>query len=308
MPVVYAIGETIYDIIFEDNQPVAARAGGAMLNTAVSLGRCKQEVTLLTEVGDDQVGMNILDFLQDNGVSTEYINPYPRARTPIALAFLDEKMSASYSFYKEYPEQRLIHDFPTPRAGDIVLFGSFYSLSSNIRQKLTEFLFKARDAGAFIVYDPNIRTNHIDQLASVFPLVIENISLASLVRGSDEDFVNLFNSHDASRIYTQVMELGCDNLIITRGSRGAEMISQKDKFSVNAKKIKAISTVGAGDTFNAGIIFGLIKAIQGGKKTDALRKNDWKEIITYGIDFAANACSGYDNYISPQFAVNYIQQ
>jgi fructokinase len=215
-------------------------------------------------------------------------------------------MSASYSFYKKYPKKRLQHDLPTPEAGDVILFGSFYSLSSNIRHKLIKFIREAKDAGSFIIYDPNIRKNHLDQIKSVFPLVLENISLASLVRGSDEDFGNLFNSSDTGKVFGQVREMGCDRLIITRGDKGAEMISNEVRFSVSAKKVNVVSTVGAGDTFNAGLIYGLLLETKKLKKFESLKEPDWKKIMKYGTEFASNACSEYDNYISPQFAANYI--
>ena len=132
MSSIYTFGETVFDIIFENGQPVAARPGGAMLNTAVSLGRCGHNVSLLTELGHDYIGRQVIEFLRENGVGTESIVPYTGAQTPIALAFLDQDKSASYTFYKSYPEHRLDQAFPRCRKGDIVLFGSFYSLG---RQK-----------------------------------------------------------------------------------------------------------------------------------------------------------------------------
>lgn len=302
MSVVYAFGETVYDIIFENDQPVAARAGGAMLNSAVSIARCGHPVQLLTELGDDSVGRLILDFLDQNGVGTSFIRPHPGFKTPLSLAFLDDSKSAAYSFYKNYPKNRLEFEFPIPAAGDIVLFGSFYSLHEDVREKLTAFLERARKNGALIIYDPNIRKNHLAELISAFPLVMENILLSDLVRGSDEDFDNLFHCCAEEKVFSQVKELGCRYVIVTHATKGAELISESISVVAPARKIKPVSTIGAGDSFNAGIIHGFLSLKSWHGKLKSLTANDWKKVLKTGVEFATDACRSYDNYISLDFA------
>jgi sugar/nucleoside kinase (ribokinase family) len=92
--------------------------GGSMLNTAVSLGRCGLEVEMITELGQDKIGQTVLEFLAENGVSTSFIQPADGFKTPIALAFLDEKGNAAYSFYIKYPENRL--NLPWPEAKKVM--------------------------------------------------------------------------------------------------------------------------------------------------------------------------------------------
>jgi len=301
MPRIYTVGETVYDIMFEKDQPVAARAGGAMLNSAVSLGRSGHQVDVITEIGDDTVGGYVLNFLEENNVGTQFINVYPQAKTLVSLAFLNEKGAADYSFYKKYPKERLVKELPEPGKGDIVLFGSFYSLNKKIRPKLIGFIRKARENGALIVYDPNMRKNHLQDLGEVFYFVMENIACADLVRGSDEDFLNLFNSQEGEKVYAQVAELGCPFLIVTRSDQGAELHSKKFRMEVAAEKIEVVSTIGAGDSFNAGIIHGLVNVLTSDWKLESLGKRAWKEVMVYGTAFAADACSGFDNYISMDF-------
>jgi fructokinase len=108
MPTVFTIGETILDIIFENGQPVAAKAGGSMLNSAVSLGRCGLQVEMLTELGEDKIGEMVKGFLNDNGVGTLFLKLAEGFKTPVSLAFLDEKGNAQYSFYKQYPGQQSV--------------------------------------------------------------------------------------------------------------------------------------------------------------------------------------------------------
>ena len=225
MPTVFTIGESIYDIIFKNDKPVTARPGGSMLNSAVSLGRCGLRVEMITEMGKDHVGDLIQTFLKENGVFTSYVKPSPSFKTPVSLAFLDGHGQAQYSFYKHYPEDRLNINWPQAGRGDVVLFGSFYSLDPSIRGKISHFLKNAKQNGALIFYDPNIRKNHLHEIRELIHFVHENISLADIVRGSDEDFENLFGLTEGEKTFEYVQRTGCDHLIITRGNKGADLYS-----------------------------------------------------------------------------------
>jgi fructokinase len=304
MPTIFTIGETIYDIIFEHKQPVAARPGGSMLNTAVSLGRCGLNVEMITELGADAVGKIVLDFLRESGVSTSFIQPSAGFKTPVSLAFLDDKGNADYTFHISYPESRLNSPWPLPEKGDVVLFGAFYSLDPAIQQKITAFVEKAKQGGAFIMYDPNIRKNHLEKTRKLIHVVRQNISLSDLVRGSDEDFENLFGLHESDKVFLRLQEMGCNHLIYTRNREGAEFYSESFNFLFPAKKIKVVSTIGAGDAFNAGIIFGLISKGLAESDIQQFSKETWKELIGFGITFATDVCGSYDNYISPEFIRN----
>jgi fructokinase len=298
MPTIFAIGETIYDIIFEHSQPKAARPGGSMLNTAVSLGRSGLKVEMITELGADKAGQIVLDFLKQNGVSTAFTQPVDGFKTPIALAFLDEMGNANYSFYFKYPESRLNFSWPEPDKGDVVLFGAFYSLDPAIRQKISGFVKKAKQNGAFIMYDPNIRKNHLGETMKLMSYVEENFALADIVRGADEDFENLFGLTDGKEVFKRTRAAGCKYLIYTRNSEGAEVFTDRFHALVPAKSVKVVSTIGAGDSFNAGIIYGLVSKGLAGSDLSSLSREGWMELLGFGVTFAADVCGSYDNYIS----------
>ena len=88
---IYAIGESLLDIIFREDQPQTAKAGGSMLNSVVSLGRMKLPVSFISEYGYDDVGNLIDKFLKENGVDTSFVHRYNDGNTSLALAFLNEK-------------------------------------------------------------------------------------------------------------------------------------------------------------------------------------------------------------------------
>lgn len=272
-----------------------------MLNSAISLGRAGIPVEMITELGDDDAGHLVSDFLELNRVSASFIKPIPGFKTPISLAFLDDQGKANYSFYKSYPNDRLSIDWPDPGKGDVVLFGSFYSLSKDIRKKTVGFINKAKHSGALIFYDPNIRKNHLSEIQSLMPWVEENFRLADLVRGSDEDFYNLFGLTDDEAIYDKIKRNGCEYLIITKGDHGADFLSRKITFHLDSEKIVPVSTIGAGDAFNAGFIFGIIKNEILVDDLVNISSEKWKELLNFGSTFAADVCKSYDNYISEVF-------
>jgi len=161
-----------------------------------------------------------LDFLKENGVATSCIEPVTGFKTPVSLAFLDEKGNANYSFYKNYPNDRLNIHWPEVTKGDVILFGSYYSLMPGIRQKVFEFIKKAKQNGALVLYDSNIRKNHLHELNALMPFIMENIALADVIRGSDEDFLNLFGLKDDEAIFDLVKISGCENLILAKEKMG----------------------------------------------------------------------------------------
>ena len=302
MPTIFTIGEAIYDIIFQNGRPTAAKPGGSMLNTAVSLGRCGLNVEMITEIGDDQVGGIVMDFLHENGVSTSFIQPVDGFKTPVSLAFLDKYGNARYSFYKNYPEDRLNLEWPLATRGDVVLFGSFYSLDKAVHAKIISFIKKSKANGATIIYDPNIRKNHLEEIKNLMHIVEENISLADIIRGSDEDFENLFGLKESEKVFHRIKSSGCRHLFYTQGAEGAELLSDGLRLHVPSGKIDVVSTIGAGDAFNAGIIFGIVnKGIVVDELVD-ISKETWSELIGFGINFASDVCQGFDNYISMELA------
>ena len=298
---IYAIGETLLDIIFRDGQPQTAKAGGSMLNSVVSLGRISLPVSFISEYGYDDAGNLIDNFLKENGVDTTSVHRYQDGKTAIALAFLDEKNDANYSFYKNYPSKRLDINLPSLNMRDIVLCGSFYSLSSEIRDKFVSLVQAAGEKGAIVIYDPNFRKSHLNELESLKPMIIENMLMATLVRGSDADFMNIFgaeNSEDAWEIAGKY----CSCLVYTANTEGVFVRTSSFSGKFPVKKIEAVSTIGAGDSFNAGIIAAFYRDKIFRNDIENLGEKEWGRVINLAVEFASNVCMSYDNYISRAFA------
>jgi len=300
---IFTIGETVYDIIFRNGRPVAAKPGGAMLNTSVSLGRLGLPVFFISEIGEDEVGEIIIKFLYENNVGTNNVYKFGDGKTTLALAFLDESENANYTFYKLYSAKRLAVDFPEVKENDIVLFGSFFAITEEVREQLIKFIRKAFQNKAIIIYDPNFRKPHLDELQKVKNLILENISFASIVRGSDEDFRLIFGVENADDTFRILKENGCKFLIFTSSDKNVEFISEDIKLTVPVPKIKPVSTIGAGDSFNAGIIFSLYRQQINLPELAQIDTKTWKGIIETAISFGVHVCQSLDNYISEEFEV-----
>lgn len=298
---VYCIGETVYDIIFRNGKAVESCPGGPVLNTAVSLGRLGEKVYVVGDQADDAIGNIIADFLSDNNVSTKYLTLYNDAKSRVALAFLYDTREPAYSFYKIRVNGEIKITFPEVKSDDIVLFGSFTSIKKDVREDLMKCLRQAREAGAVIIYDPNFRPSHLKDRERALPLIKENLAIADIVKGSNEDFQLIYNSNSALDTNDIVKEAGCRNFIYTANKYGVNLFTDSFHKIFDVPRITPVSTVGAGDSFNAGLIYGLLKQNVYSADLKDLPLETWRKIIFCAISFATHVCQSYDNFINEEF-------
>lgn len=302
---VIGIGETVFDIIFKDNAPIAAVPGGSTFNATISLGRAGIKTTFISETGDDHIGRRIIEFLNENNVDSSNVNVYPNTKSPLSLAFLNECNDAEYVFYKDHPNDRLEFSYPMVERDDIVLMGSYYSINPVIRTQVAGFIDYAREQGAIIYYDVNFRASHKHEIVKLTPNIIENLEYADIVRGSSEDFEIMYKKTDADSVYKSEISFYTKKFIYTRGAEPVELRAEGG-FSKQypVAKTDTISTIGAGDNFNAGLIYGLIKyGITRDIIDSGLTEAQWDGIISCGLRFSANVCKSINNYIDSDFAV-----
>jgi len=302
---VIGIGETILDILFRDNQPQAAVPGGSVYNAAISLGRMGANVMFISETGNDRVGEMILQNMRDNGVSTEHVNVFPEGKSPVSLAFLNERNDAEYIFYKDYPRQRLEVKMPEITADDIIMIGSYFAITPVLRDKVVELLEQAHKAGAIIYYDVNFRSTHRNEAIKLMPTILENFEYADILRGSTEDFQNMFGLTEADAVYRKHVAFYCQNFICTDADKDICLRTRQVTKNYPVEPLQAVSTIGAGDNFNAGVVFGLLKNRIRRNDLAELTEADWDAIIQYGKDFSADVCKSVNNSVSKAFAEAY---
>lgn len=302
---VIGIGETILDILFRDGQPQAAVPGGSVYNAVISLGRMGQNVTFISETGNDRVGEMILANMRENGVDTANVNVFPEGKSPVSLAFLNERNDAEYIFYKDYPRQRLEVNMPEISSDDIIMIGSYFAITPVLRDKVKELLDRAHDAGAIIYYDVNFRSTHANEAIKLMPTIIENFEYADILRGSTEDFQNMFRQPDADKVYSNHVGFYCQNFICTDADGDVRLRTKHVCKDYPVTPLKAVSTIGAGDNFNAGVVYGLLKYRVRRADLAELTEADWDAIIRCGMDFSADVCKSVSNSVSKEFAESY---
>ena len=300
---VIGIGETVLDIIFKGDQPVNAVPGGSTFNAIISLGRSGIETSFISETGNDRVGRMIIQFLKDNGCQADCVNVYPDSKSPLSLAFLNEQNDAEYIFYKDHPNDRLDFSYPDVQPDDLVLFGSYYALNPVIRPQVKGFLEYAHQRGAILYYDVNFRASHQHEVMRLTTNLLENFELADIVRGSSEDFEILFKKNDPDTVYRSQIMFYTKKFIYTRAAEPIELRADgglKKQYPI--EKTETVSTIGAGDNFNAGLLYGIIR--QGITRRDieqGLTEAQWDSIISEGMAFSTEVCRSIYNYVSPEF-------
>lgn len=300
---VIGIGETVLDIIFKEDEPVSAVPGGSVFNALISLGRAGVKASMISETGNDHIGKKILRFMEDNGVDGSNVNVYAESKSPLSLAFLNEKNDAEYIFYKDHPHDQLDFIYPDIEADDIVMFGSFYSINPVIRPQVAGFLEHAKNHGAILYYDVNFRASHRHEIMKITPNLLDNLESADIVRGSNEDFEILFKRNDADTIYRTDISFYCHNFIYTQGANPVEVRAEGGiRRNYPVSHSETVSTIGAGDNFNAGFVYGLIK--HGITRDDirrGLTEEQWDKLVDSAQMFSAECCKSINNYISKEF-------
>ncbi|UKK50884.1 PfkB family carbohydrate kinase [Prevotella sp. E13-17] len=304
MQKVIGIGETVLDIIFKNDQPIGAVPGGSTFNCLISLGRSGVKASLVSETGNDRVGRKIIDFIEKNGVDASCVYVYPDSKSPVSLAFLNEKNDADYIFYKDHVNDRIEFSYPDIQKDDIVLFGSYFAVNPVIRPQVQAFLEYARNRGAILYYDVNFRSSHKNEVLKLTPNILENLEMADIVRGSSEDFEVMFHKTDPDVLYRSQIAFYTKKFIYTSGDGPVELRADENfaKQYVVDPNNKVVSTIGAGDNFNAGFVFGMIKnRITRENIECGLSEQQWDSIIDYAMQFSANVCQSVGNSVDESF-------
>ena len=298
---VVGIGETLLDIIFRNNQPEKAIPGGSTFNCMISLGRCNVPSLFISELGNDRVGYLLRDFMKENHLSTEYIDFFKEGGSPVSLAFLDENQHAEYQFFRNFPKQRLQIAFPEINANDIFVLSSYFSVNPVLREKVYELILYAKRQNAIVYYDINFRKAHASERERLIPFFMENIANASIVRCSNEDLENLFPKETIKAIFEKRIAPRDAIFIVTQGEGAIQLRTPVLEKNYPVEAVKAVSTIGAGDNFNAGVIFGLMKNNILSNDLFHLNEKQWDDLIAEGQVFAKEACLSIENFVSNDF-------
>jgi fructokinase len=233
--------------------------GGAVMNTAVGLGRLDLSTALLSGVSTDQFGKVIESHIAESKVNAEALVKSDR---PTTLAFVStENGVVSYDFYDENTAGRMIETEQLPDLSEqthLLFFGGISLISEPASDSYAQFL--TDNAGDRVVMmDPNIRPAFIKKEQAYRARLATMLAKTHVVKTSDEDLEWLFpDAANAQGAIQQLMDMGPNLVLFTEGSKGATACRKgREPLFVPSEKVTVVDTVGAGDTFNAGFLAAL---------------------------------------------------
>ncbi|WP_404381110.1 carbohydrate kinase [Knoellia locipacati] len=253
---VLVVGETLVDIVHTPDGSVAEHVGGSPANVAMGIARLGHTTVLATTLGDDDHGRRCREQISDHGVSIENLDAGAHG-TSTAVATLDESGAAEYVFdlhWELRPIERLDR-FGHVHTGSIA--ATLLPGAEGITQTLTE----AREH-ATISYDPNVRPSIMGTVDEVRVRVEELITLSDVVKASEDDVVWVYAGRSLPEVMAAWGGMGPGLVVITRGGDGVtyRVSSTGELGDAPARVDKVADTVGAGDSFMAGLVSGLLDA------------------------------------------------
>jgi len=240
----YSFGETLWDIFGQDKV-----MGGAAFNVAAHLRKLGADVLLVSSVGDDIDGQEIMTILKKRNMPSKHIfitNQYP---TGVVNVTLDHKGIPSYDIV--YPSAWDFIEFEGEiPSGATLIFGTL-ALRNSVSKNT---LMKIKDKFGRRVFDINLRKPFYDEV-----VIINGLINCNILKINDEELVLLaqyMNVGENNVIEYLFEKYGITLIIQTLGSHGAE-IRTHDGRTFNAKppQVQVVDTVGCGDSFLAGFLY-----------------------------------------------------
>lgn len=253
-------GEALIDMLprtsTQGEDAFSPYAGGSVFNTALALGRLGLETGFFTGLSSDMFGDILRQALTKSGVDHSYCATLDLHTTLAFVRLADGQ--ASYAFFDENTAGRMIAEADLPALGDEVEalhFGAI-SLIPDPCGATYESLMRRECETRVISLDPNIRPGFITDPAKHRARIDRMIAMSDIVKMSDED-LEWFDQADMQSAAKMWLEQGPSLVVFTRGARGAIGFTRQHTVEVNGEKVTVADTVGAGDTFNAGILASL---------------------------------------------------
>ncbi len=250
LPKVICFGEVLWDLL-----PSGKIAGGAPMNVAFHLNNFGYPTSMISRIGHDPNGWEMMKFLKEKGIDTDLIqtdNFYPTSTVKVTLGALG---SPSYEIVKpvawDYINVNLSNSTEV-KAARAFVYGSLATRMERTRDTLLNLL----DTPALKVFDVNLRAPYYDQ-----PILEQLLHPADIVKMNDEELVLIggwyFEEKDPFELAQKMKEyFNLKLLIITQGSKGAFLVGPENQVqSVRARQIKVMDTIGSGDSFLAGFLY-----------------------------------------------------
>lgn len=235
----------------------APYAGGAIFNTAIALGRLGVPAGFFTGLSDDMMGDILRRTLGESGVDYSYCATLSRPTTVAFVKLVDGH--ATYAFYDENTAGRMITEAELPVLGEdceALHFGAI-SLIPEPCGSTYEALLTREHEKRVISLDPNIRPGFIRDKDAHMGRIRRMAAMSDIVKFSDEDLAWFGLEGDEDALARHWLHHGAKLVVVTRGAEGAVGYTADYKVTVPSERVTVVDTVGAGDTFDAGVLASL---------------------------------------------------
>lgn len=250
---VICFGEVLWDIF-----PEGEKIGGAPLNVALRLKSLGVATTIVSKVGKDQLGTRLIDFVHEQGLATDYIQQDTVFETGKVNVSLDHNGAASYeiAYPAAWDKITLLPSLEEEVSqADLFLFGSLVTRDTLSKESLLALLKKA----SFKVFDVNLRAPHYTQNR-----LEDLMQVADFIKFNDEELVEISQAMGCQekslkgQLKFISAKTNTTKICVTKGGDGALLLLNDQLYDQKGFPIKVVDTVGAGDSFLATLLEGLL--------------------------------------------------
>jgi fructokinase len=249
---VLVIGESLVDLVMPENGAIEAVVGGGPLNTARALARLGGDVRLCSTVSTDRFGNEIMSALMADGVGTDLVERCVEPTT-LAVAELSSVGSAEYRFYIDGTSAPMLTRSTLDTAPSWVFSGGLGLVLEPLATRVTEII-ESLPAATNVMLDVNARPRVIDNPDRHRILVERLVERCSVVKVSDEDLAHLYPDVGVDVAIDHLLQCGARLVVVTAGSAPVRAVGEAGAFSVQVPETRVVDSIGAGDTFDAGML------------------------------------------------------
>lgn len=267
---IICFGEVLFDVF-----PTHRKIGGAPLNVALRMASLGINAQIISRVGNDEIGKELLHFIEENGVATDTIQVDENLSTGEVIVQLNDKGSASYTINYPVAWDKIEVTSVAKNAianADAMVFGSLVCRDLVSHQTLLDLMNLAK----YKIFDVNLRAPFYTK-----ELLIELMNKADFIKFNDDELYEIseyMNSpyHSLEQnIHFIAEQTNTKHICVTKGSHGAVLYYNDTMYYNSGYKIEVADTVGAGDSFLAGLL------------TQLLTGNDAQFAINYACALGA---------------------
>ncbi len=298
MKKVVAIGELLIDFVpqqkgcaLDEVTHFERVAGGAPANVAAAIARLGGNAAMISQVGEDAFGTHILKVLRANGVDTSYVFRTGRANTGLAFVSLDATGNREFSFFRNpsadlfLEEGQIAPDMFTECAA--LHFCSVDLVDWPVRAAHRRAVALAKQAGALISFDPNVRLPLWSSPADCQAAIREFLPSADLVKLSDDEVEFVTGCTDERAAAEKLFGMGCRLLIVTRGAAGSAAYTPHAEGFAETIRVPVTDTTGAGDSFIGSFLYQLTRDGVAADGLDKLTEQQLTDYLVFSAQYAS---------------------